>query len=463
MMVKEGWLSIMANKTLIGPYSAYAIAVKHGYQGTEAEWAKTLIDAGNNAASAAESKTAAAQSAENAATSEANVAHAEERINTAVSGAVEAVTAQETKSVQAVAAQGEASVAAVTAEGERVLGTIPADYTTLSNGVSQLKDDIVTKLDKNAVGETELKFTNSGYVRATDGVITESPSAQNTGLFLICGVSKIIAHVNLSDAGAKIAFFSGSKEYLKDISVVSGGNEEIELNILSDDYKNAKYCIVSNYGSDTKIAKVIGIAASIDTKADAAQAKADAAQAKADAAQAKADAAQAKADAAQAISPARTTFFTDVNLATTNFVKNTNQIAYNDGIVNANADAWSLKITCEPNSDYYVHIPDRNRKNAVESETGEFINGETYTLIPVTVESYNGIDVLKITTGENAKAIMLYYMYGVYDYEANKNKIVIVKDKWTQNPYAHIPSKYLPKELFSQSKHYGTFSIIGDS
>ena len=132
----------MANKTLIGPYSAYAIAVKHGYQGTEAEWAKTLIDAGNNAASAAESKTAAAQSAENAATSEANVAQAEERINTAVSGAVEAVTAQETKSVQAVAAQEQTSTAAVTAEGKRVLRTIPEDYTTLNNGVSQLKDDL---------------------------------------------------------------------------------------------------------------------------------------------------------------------------------------------------------------------------------------------------------------------------------------------------------------------------------
>lgn len=132
----------MANKTLIGPYSAYAIAVKHGYHGTEAEWAKTLIDAGNNAASAAKSKTAAAQSAKNAATSETNIAQAEERINTVVSGAVKAVTAQETKSVQAVAAQGEASAAAVTAEGERVLGTIPEDYTELSNGVSQLKEDL---------------------------------------------------------------------------------------------------------------------------------------------------------------------------------------------------------------------------------------------------------------------------------------------------------------------------------
>lgn len=150
----------MANKTLIGPYSAYAIAVKHGYQGSEAEWAKTLIDAGNNAASAAESKTAAAQSAENAATSEANVAQAEERINTAVSGAVEAVTAQETKSVQAVAAQEQTSTAAVTAEGKRVLGTIPVDYTELSNGVSQLRDDMQTLSND---GRINIEGTDHNY------------------------------------------------------------------------------------------------------------------------------------------------------------------------------------------------------------------------------------------------------------------------------------------------------------
>ena len=171
----------MANKTLIGPYSAYAIAVKHGYQGTEAEWAKTLIDAGNNAASAAESKTAAAQSAENAATSEANVAQAEERISKTVSGAVEAVTAQETKSVQAVATQEKASVAAVTAEGERVLGTIPADYTELSNGVSQLRDDlsdVKSSLQLNT-GFVEYSFTEDKYIN-TSGTTANINSPQDT-------------------------------------------------------------------------------------------------------------------------------------------------------------------------------------------------------------------------------------------------------------------------------------------
>lgn len=170
----------MANKTLIGPYSAYAIAVKHGYQGTEAEWAKTLIDAGNNAASAAESKTAAAQSAENAATSEANVAQAEERINTAVSGAVEAVTAQETKSVQAVAAQEQTSTAAVTAEGERVLGTIPEDYTTLNNGVSQLKEDVgVLKGTPNYV--RGFKLLRDGSSVTADGLCVSDSIAVTSG------------------------------------------------------------------------------------------------------------------------------------------------------------------------------------------------------------------------------------------------------------------------------------------
>lgn len=175
----------MANKTLIGPYSAYAIAVKHGYQGTEAEWAKTLIDAGNNAASAAESKTAAAQSAKNAATSEANVAQAEERINAAVPGAVEAVTAQETKSVQAVAAQGKASTAAVTAEGERVLGTIPADYTTLSNGVSRLKEDLAEYVFSKTKNVNLLDIDDSdvqyGFYNSTNGEYTANGSALTSG------------------------------------------------------------------------------------------------------------------------------------------------------------------------------------------------------------------------------------------------------------------------------------------
>ena len=228
----------MAREQEIGAYSAYAIAVKHGYVGTEEDWieeqernrkaseqaasdaesAKTAAEvaqrAAENAKAGAESaksaaadsaasarlsvskaaqsasdaesakiaageaqkaaesaksaaavsaslaqesaaqaagsaesadsaKTAAAQSEQRTAAAEANVAQAEERINKTVSGAVEAVAAQETKSVQAVAA-----------EGERVLGTIPQDYTAAVGEIDALKKS-KAEIDDTAIdGDT---------------------------------------------------------------------------------------------------------------------------------------------------------------------------------------------------------------------------------------------------------------------------------------------------------------------
>lgn len=269
-------MQFMAKEQEIGAYSAYAIAVKHGYVGTEEDWieeqernrkaseqaasdasdAKTAAEAAQRAAenakagaesaksaaadsaasarlsvskaaqsasdaesaktaageaqkaaesaksaaavsaslaqesaaqaagsaeSANSAKTAAAQSEQRTAASEANVAQAEERINTAVSGAVEAVTAQETKSVQAVAAQGEASVAAVTAEGERVLGTIPADYTaavgeidTLKKSKAEIDDTVIdgdTWSSKHIVDMLCPKVEKSGTLVQMDGML----------------------------------------------------------------------------------------------------------------------------------------------------------------------------------------------------------------------------------------------------------------------------------------------------
>lgn len=115
---------------------------------------ESAAQAAGSAESADSAKTAAAQSEQRTAAAEANVAQAEERISKTVSGAVEAVAAQETKSVQAVAAQGEASVAAVTAEGERVLGTIPQDYTAAVGEIDALKKS-KAEIDDTAIdGDT---------------------------------------------------------------------------------------------------------------------------------------------------------------------------------------------------------------------------------------------------------------------------------------------------------------------
>lgn len=270
----------MAKEQEIGAYSAYAIAVKHGYEGTEEEWIaeqeknrkaseKAAFDANNakeaaenakdeaesaksaaagsatsaatSAAQAAQSasgaesaktaaehaqkaaenakddaesaksaaavsaslaqtsaaqaagsaesadsaKAAAAQSAENAASSEANAAQAEERINTTVSGAVEVVTAQETKSVQAVVAQEQTSTAAVTAEGERVLGTIPADYTaavgeidTLKKSKAEIDDTAIdgdTWSSKHIVDTLCPKTEKTGTLVQMDGLVEGYP------------------------------------------------------------------------------------------------------------------------------------------------------------------------------------------------------------------------------------------------------------------------------------------------
>lgn len=104
---------------------------------------ESAAQAAGSAESADSAKTAASQSEQRTAASEANVAQAEERINKTVSGAVEAVAAQETKSVQAVAA-----------EGERVLGTIPQDYTAAVGEIDVLKKS-KAEIDDTAIdGDT---------------------------------------------------------------------------------------------------------------------------------------------------------------------------------------------------------------------------------------------------------------------------------------------------------------------
>lgn len=125
--------------TAAGEAQKAAESAKSAAAASASQAASSAAQAAGSAESADSAKTAAAQSEQRTAASEANVAQAEERINKTVSGAVEAVTAQETKSVQAVAAQGEASVAAVAAEGKRVLGTIPQDYTAAVGEIDALK------------------------------------------------------------------------------------------------------------------------------------------------------------------------------------------------------------------------------------------------------------------------------------------------------------------------------------
>lgn len=135
---------------------------------------ESAAQAAGSAESADSAKTAASQSEQRTAASEANVAQAEERISKTVSGAVEAVTAQETKSVQAVAA-----------EGERVLGTIPQDYTAAVGEIDVLKKS-KAEIDDTAIdGDTWSskhiadmlcpKVEKSGTLVQMDGLVEGYP------------------------------------------------------------------------------------------------------------------------------------------------------------------------------------------------------------------------------------------------------------------------------------------------
>ena len=104
----------MAKVQEIGPYSAYAIAVKYGYQGTEEEWVKEQEE--NREASEA-AAAAAAQSAKDAAASASGAAQsgqqAVQSIKDAQTAAEQAIDTAKQQAVQA--AQAEAEKAATSA------------------------------------------------------------------------------------------------------------------------------------------------------------------------------------------------------------------------------------------------------------------------------------------------------------------------------------------------------------
>ena len=118
----------MANKILIGPYSAYAIAVKYGYQGTEEEWIKeqetnrtASEQAAQNAAAsatAAAGSAAAAQSSQRAAEGSARTAEGEaERAKTEADTAANSANTARTAANQANQAKEAAATSADAAAG----------------------------------------------------------------------------------------------------------------------------------------------------------------------------------------------------------------------------------------------------------------------------------------------------------------------------------------------------------
>ena len=155
------------NNTLrkdLGAVSAYAVAVEHGFDGTEAEWEEYIANASNNAAAANTSKLAAEGYAVGKQNGEDVPSTSPYYENNAK------YYAEQTEAAKTTAVQ------AIEAKGEQVLHSIPSEYTELSGDVADLKSALNYCVD-NAVVEIEKTVTwQNGYIDISGKIIGSSRS-----------------------------------------------------------------------------------------------------------------------------------------------------------------------------------------------------------------------------------------------------------------------------------------------
>lgn len=132
--------------------SAYALAVKHGYEGTEEEWIAAVEAA---RLSAEESAAAALASAEAAALSESNVAEDAAATLEAAQAALSAKGSAEAASANAVVAKDAALAAQAAAElAEAHAETAEANAETAEGGAVTAKNEAITAKDAAVVAKT---------------------------------------------------------------------------------------------------------------------------------------------------------------------------------------------------------------------------------------------------------------------------------------------------------------------
>ena len=173
----------MAFKDLdIGAVSAYALAVEHGYTGTEEEWATEQVEAGNNARTAREAADDARASEQacgeilksvQSTVAEAGAAQVQAVENKGAE-AMNSVAAVGAEQVSAVQVASESSQTAIEQKTDEQLARIP-EVTELASDVSSLKDDVnkhgealdnrIKKFYTSNLGAVSVPDSDDGQVR----------------------------------------------------------------------------------------------------------------------------------------------------------------------------------------------------------------------------------------------------------------------------------------------------------
>lgn len=149
------------------------------------------------------------------------------------------------------------------------------------------------------------------------------------------------------------------------------------------------------------------------------------------------------------IVPVETSFFNDLNYGVPQNVRFiVGKYPDANGKVTTNSgSSCDLIIGVEPNTTYYLYVPARNRQVVVESSDDIFAIGTTYTKLSVQTPFYHeGTTVLKFTTGQTAKYIMVYIYSGAYDYETNKNSIIMTANDFIPNIQPTIKKEFIQED-----------------
>ena len=157
----------MAKIQEIGPYSAYAIAVKYGYKGTEEEWVNEQ-EANRKAAEAAAA--AAAQSAKDAAASASGVAQSGQQ-------AVQSIKDAQTAAEQAIGTAKQQAVQAAQAEAEKA-ATSAGQAASSAAEAAQSATNAAAEVGKvQSAGTSAVQAVQAAQNTATEAVSAAQQSA----------------------------------------------------------------------------------------------------------------------------------------------------------------------------------------------------------------------------------------------------------------------------------------------
>ena len=160
----------MAKVQEIGPYSAYAIAVKYGYKGTEEEWVKEQ-EANRKAAEA--SAAAAAQSAKDAAASASGVAQSGQQ-------AVQSIKDAQTAAEQAIDTAKQQAVQAAQAEAEKA-ATSAGQAASSAAEAAQSATNAAAEVGKvQSAGTSAVQAVQAAQNTATEAVSAAQQTATQT-------------------------------------------------------------------------------------------------------------------------------------------------------------------------------------------------------------------------------------------------------------------------------------------